>query len=105
MALIGDPFVGNNPDRKITDIELVQSLRQDIINEYEAIIGYEAHAAATDNENVKKILYTIANQEKVHVGELEQLIYMLAPDDGTYTNKGIKTVKKQQSKNFQAPMQ
>lgn len=61
--------------------ELIQALRVDVDGEYEAIIGYEADAMVTNDEKVKKILYHIADEERTHVGELQQLIYMLCPKE------------------------
>lgn len=104
MALLGNPFVANVP-RQFSGEELAQALRVDITGEYEAIIGYEAHAQATNDERVKKILHHIADEERKHVGELEQLLYMISSNDGMQTEKGKQTVQQQQAQNFQAPLQ
>lgn len=104
MALLGNPFIANNPKQFSAD-ELAQAIRVDIAGEYEAIIAYEAHAAATSDERAKKVLYHIADEEKRHVGELEQLLYILSPKDAQYTEKGKQTIQLQQSQNFQNPMQ
>lgn len=104
MALLGNPFVANVP-KQISQEELLQALRVDIAGEWEAIIGYEAHAMATTDERVKKVLYHIANEERQHVGELQQLLYMLNPGEGDQLNKGQQAVQQQQNHNFQAPMQ
>jgi len=104
MALLGNPFLANVP-KQMTNEELAQALRVDIAGEYEAIIGYEAHAMATNNERAKKILYHIADEERKHVGELQQLLYILSPKDADYTEKGKQTILQQQSQNFQAPLQ
>jgi rubrerythrin len=85
--------------------ELVQAIRVDIAGELEAIIGYEAHAMASTDERVKKVLYHIANEERQHVGELQQLLYMLSPAEEQYFNQGIDAVRQQQTSNFQTPMQ
>lgn len=104
MALLGNPFVAN-VTKQMSNEELAQALRVDIAGEYEAIIGYEAHAAATSDENVKKILYHIADEERTHVGELQQLLYMISPKEAEHTEKGKQKVQQQQAQNFQAPMQ
>jgi len=49
MALLGNPFIANVP-KQLSNDELAQALRVDIAGEYEAIVGYEAHAMATNNE-------------------------------------------------------
>ncbi len=104
MALLGNPFIANIP-RQLSNEELAQALRVDIAGEIEAIIGYEAHATATNDERVKKVLYHIADEERKHVGELQQLLYMLCPKEAEYTEKGKQTIIEQQSQNFQAPLQ
>lgn len=87
MALLGNPFVGNSP-KQLSPDELTQALRVDIAGEYEAIIGYEAHAMSTNDENAKKVLYHIADEERHHVGELQQLLYMLCPKEQQFVEQG-----------------
>lgn len=104
MAIIGNPFVAN-VTKQLTKEELVQAIRVDIAGELEAVIGYEAHAMATTDERVKKVLHHIADEEKQHVGELQQLLYMLNPEEQQHVQKGIQAVQQQQAQNFQQPMQ
>lgn len=104
MALLGNPFVGNIP-KQLSPEELVQAIRVDIAGELEAIVGYEAHATATTDERVKKILYHIADEERQHVGELLQVLYMLSPTEAQNIELGRQSVQQQQSQNFQQPMQ
>ncbi|CAA7600295.1 Ferritin-related protein [Acididesulfobacillus acetoxydans] len=104
MALLGNPYLANMPKQLSAD-ELAQALRVDIAGEYEAIIGYEAHALATTDERAKKILCHIADEERQHVGELQQLLSILSPKDAEFTEKGKQAVQQQQSQNFQSPMQ
>jgi rubrerythrin len=104
MAIFGNPFVGN-ASGKMSEQDLIQALRVDIAGQLEAIVGYEAHASSTNDERVKKVLYHIFNEEKQHVGELEQLINMLNPNDAQLIDKGRQEVLSQQSNNFTQPMQ
>ncbi len=104
MALLGNPFVANVP-RQMSNEELTQALRVDIAGELEAIIGYEAHAMATNDARVQKVLRHIADEEKQHVGELQQLLYLLNPNEEDQTKKGAQAVQQQQQQNFQPPMQ
>ncbi|WP_054694256.1 demethoxyubiquinone hydroxylase family protein [Syntrophomonas palmitatica] len=104
MALLGDPFVATTP-RQLNDAELLQALRVDLAGELEAIIGYEAHAMAIYDERVKKVLLHIANEERRHVGQLQQLLFMLNPAEQDYTQQGIQTIQNQQAQNFQNPIQ
>lgn len=104
MAILGNPFVANVP-RQLTADELVQAIRVDIAGELEAIVGYEAHAMATNDARVKKVLHHIADEEKQHVGELQQLLYLLNPQEAQHVEKGTNAVRQQQAQNFQQPMQ
>ena len=68
MAILGNPFVAN-VQKEMSNEELAQALRLDIAGEFEAIIGYEAHAMSINDERVKKVLHHIADEERKHVGQ------------------------------------
>ncbi len=104
MALLGNPFVAN-VNKQMSPEELVQALRVDLAGELEAIIGYEAHAMSTSDERVKKLLYHIADEERQHVGELQQMLYILCPKEQEHTEKGRQEVVELQQSNFQLQMQ
>lgn len=91
MAELGNPFVGNIP-RQIGKEELIQALRADIAGELEAIIGYDAHVLAAQDERVKKVLASIRDEERQHVGELLSLLKMLDPNEAEYLQKGADEV-------------
>ena len=104
MALLGNPFVANVTKRMTID-ETIQAIRVDLAGELEAIIGYEAHAMSTDDERVKKVLFHIADEERQHVGELQQLLYILCPKEAEHIEKGKQEIVKQQQQNFQGQLQ
>lgn len=104
IALLGDPFVANVP-RQLSKDEIMQALRVDIAGELEAIIGYEAHAMSIDDARVKKVLMHIADEERQHVGELQQLLFMLNPNEQQMVDQGKQAVQQQQNQNFSQPMQ
>jgi rubrerythrin len=104
MVLLGNPFVGN-VIKPLSNDELVQAIRVDITGEYEAIIGYEAHSMATNDERVKKVLQNIANEERKHVGQLEQLVALLNPQEAQSIEQGRQVIRDQQAQNFQQPLQ
>jgi len=83
-----DPFSGMAPDRKLTDSELLRALRLDLAAEEEAIHLYQAHADATDNDKAKKVLLSIADEERVHIGELQKLLKDLAEGEEELLGKG-----------------
>ena len=78
MADFANPFQGNC-DRKLTKEELIQAIRIDIASELEAMYLYDAHAMATDDPLVKKVLMDIRDEEKEHAGELLALMRYLDP--------------------------
>lgn len=78
---------------QFTDRELTRALRDAIIAEEGAIKQYETVADATDNEKVKKVLQDIANEEKVHVGELQKLLSILLPDEEKHLEDGSQEVE------------
>ena len=104
MALLGNPFVAN-VNKQRSGEELIQAIRVDIAGEFEAIIGYEAHAMSTADEHAKKVFHHIADEERQHVGELTQLLYILCPKEAENAEKGKQEIIKQQQENFQNPMQ
>lgn len=91
MAELGNPFVGNIP-RKLSSQELIQALRVDIAGELEAIVSYDAHVMASDDERVKKVLSSIRDEEKQHVGELMSLLQILDNKEIEYFEKGTTEV-------------
>ncbi len=104
MALLGNPFVAN-VTKQMTDDETIQAIRVDLAGELEAIIGYEAHAMSTADERVKKVLLHIADEERQHVGELQQLLFILCPKESEHMEKGKQAIVQQQQQNFQGQLQ
>lgn len=80
---------------KLTDRELTRAIRDAIIAEEGAIKQYESVVDATDNAMAKKILTSIANEERVHVGELQKLLSELLPDEQEKLDDGAKEVEDQ----------
>ena len=78
---------------KFTDRELTRALRDAIIAENGAIKQYEAVVDACDNPDVKEVLQDIADEEKVHVGELQELLRKLLPDEQEFLDDGAKEVE------------
>lgn len=78
---------------KFNDRELTRSIRDAIIAELGAIKQYESVVDATDNEEVKKVLTSIANEERVHVGELQALLNILLSDEQELLDEGKNEVE------------
>ncbi|HCB99928.1 MAG TPA: rubrerythrin family protein [Ruminococcaceae bacterium] len=104
MATIGNPYIANLPKQMSND-ELAQAVRLDMIAEMETVVDYEAHAMATADARVKKVMLHIAEEERQHMGELEQVLYMLSPKDEAQTQKGIQKIQQQKQQNFAPPLQ
>jgi rubrerythrin len=50
-------------------------------------------AASTDNKLAVKVLKSVADEERVHVGEFLRLLNELAPDEEKLYTKGAKEVE------------
>jgi rubrerythrin len=87
-----NPFSGILPNRKLSKRELTRALRLSLAAEEEAIHLYEALADATDNQLAKTVLQDIANEEKVHVGEFQQLLTILLDDEEQWLREGADEV-------------
>lgn len=88
MPEFTNPFSGTIPAQKLTHEELVRAIRLNVAAEHEAIHLYMAHAEATDHPLVKKVLIDIANEERVHIGEFEQLLQILTGDEDEWVAEG-----------------
>ena len=69
------------PKQKLNDEELLRAIKFAIVSEFEAIQIYQQIAAATNNIGASRVLLDIAREEKQHVGELRELLKVLAPYD------------------------
>lgn len=65
--------------RKMTDTELARAIRLDLESELDAINLYAAHIDATDNEDAKRVLRHIMNEEKEHATLFYELLKRLDP--------------------------
>ena len=86
-------FYGNKCDRKLTDAELIRSIRLMVAAEYEAIQLYMQLAESTDNKLAKAVLTDVANEEREHAGEFLRLLHELAPDEQHYYDHGKEEVE------------
>ena len=68
-------------------------LRVGMIAELDAVSFYEQLAAMTENENIKKVLFDIAKEEKTHVGEFEALLLRIDKEHERELEEGRKEVE------------
>lgn len=93
MPDFGQPFSGLAKERKLTNSELIRSIRFMVSGEYEAIQLYMQLAESTDNKLAIEVLTDIANEERVHAGEFLRLLDEISPDEKTFYTKGNKEVE------------
>jgi rubrerythrin len=89
-----NPFVGQLPTRKLSKDELVRALRLDLAAEEEAIHLYTAHADNTEDETVRKVLLDIADEERIHSGEILSLIELLTCNEDEKLAEGSREVER-----------
>jgi rubrerythrin len=77
-------------EKKLLDCEI---LRVAIIAELDALNLYEQLAAATTNENIRKVLLEVAKEEKTHVGEFQTLLLKEDKEQVKELEKGRKEVE------------
>lgn len=77
-------------ERKLLDREI---LRVAMIAELDAINLYEQLAAATENENIRKVLLDVAKEEKTHMGEFQALLLREDTEQVKELEKGKKEVE------------
>ncbi|MCE4608704.1 MAG: hypothetical protein F7B61_07130 [Caldisphaeraceae archaeon] len=68
-------------------------LRVGIIAELDAINLYEQLASVTENQDIKKVLLDIAEEEKIHFGEFQELLLRIDHQQVEGIEKGKKEVK------------
>ncbi|MFW5879942.1 MAG: ferritin family protein [bacterium] len=78
--------------------EVTRAIRDAIIAEEDATKQYEVIVDSTKNKLVKKVLQDIANEEKVHVGELQKLLNILLNNEKNFIQEGMEEVEKMKSK-------
>ena len=88
MPEFASPFSVQKNDRVLTDTETLRALRFSIAAEFEAIQVYEQLAESIENEDVVKVLMEIADDERVHVGELQKVLLDLSPEEAAKYNEG-----------------
>jgi len=76
--------------REKFDMEL---LRVGMIAELDAVNLYEQLAAATDNDDLKKVFLDIAKEEKTHFGEFQALLLKLDKEQVEELEKGKEEIE------------
>jgi rubrerythrin len=95
MPEFGNPFSGLKKEQKISDQELIRSIRFMIAAEYEAIQLYMQLAESTDNKLAVEVLKDIADEERVHAGEFLRLLKELDPEEEKFYREGAAEVEEE----------
>jgi len=98
MPSFENPFSGNSIDKKLSTEELLRAVRFMLAAELEAIQMYRQVAEATDDEQAKKLINDIADEEVVHAGEFETLAAKLSPEDVKLIQKGNEEAEEKMGK-------
>lgn len=77
------------PDRKLKESEIIRAIKLGIASEYESTQIYQQIMESTDNNEVKIILQSIAEDEMHHAGKLMKLLELLSPLDTKEQQIGI----------------
>ena len=71
----------------------MELLRVGMIAELDAVNLYEQLAAATDNDDLKRVFLDIAKEEKTHFGEFQALLLKLDKEQVEELEKGKKEIE------------
>lgn len=95
MPEFGNPFSGQAQKSKLTEQELIRSIRFMIAAEYEAVQLYMQLAESTDNALAIEVLKDIADEERVHAGEFLRLLKELDPEEEDFYAEGAEEVEEE----------
>lgn len=95
MPEFGSPFSGTSIDRKLTKAEVIRAVRYLIAAEYEAVQMYMQVAESSPDNLAANVLKEIADEERVHAGELLRLLKELAPEEEEFYKEGAKEVEEE----------
>ena len=97
-----NPFPGMRPTGDLDVHEIVRALRLDVAAEQDAVNLYSAQADRIAHPKVKNSLLSIADEERVHTGELVRLIEFLNPSESQLLKEGAAEVEEREKIEHQA---
>lgn len=77
-------------NEKFDKARLSIAIREKINEENDAINSYMSLVPHIVDTEIKRIIEDIANEEKVHVGELQEILYSIDPDEKRKEREGRK---------------
>ena len=96
-------FTVKASDRTLTHNELVRAIRLMIADEFEAVQVYTQLAESIENELAREVLLDIADEERVHAGEFQRLLFELAPGEKELYAQGAVEVEEKIAGQGQKP--
>lgn len=81
------PFHALTPAKKLSDTELARAIRLNLEAELDAINLYSAHIDATDNEEAKRIIRHVMDEEREHAALFYMLIRRLDPEQAKHESE------------------
>lgn len=76
----------------MSDAKIAVAIRSMIAAEFDAIKLYTEFLEAIENEQVKAVLASVIEEERVHVGEFQQLLFDLDPQEKELYDRGAAEV-------------
>lgn len=74
---------------KYNENTMLVEIRERLREEYDAINNYLSMLPHIDSHKIAAIIKDIADEEKVHVGELEAILYELDPSEKEKVKEGM----------------
>lgn len=93
MPVFGTPFAGNTLDKKLSKEELIHAVRFAIAAEMEATQLYMQVAESSTDSLVQRVMKSVADEERVHVGEFLQILFKLEPTEAKLYEQGFEEVR------------
>lgn len=91
-----NPFPGMRKEGDLDTKDIVRALRLDIAAEEDATHIYTAQADRITNPVVKNTLLSIADEERVHIGEFQRLIQHLNLSETNTLAEGAREVEQRE---------
>jgi rubrerythrin len=91
-------FTSINPllktEKILNNEELTRAIRLSISAEQDAVSLYETIADSTNDLKVKEVMKSVANEEKVHIGEFQKILSVLDTNELNAIEEGKKEVER-----------
>lgn len=99
MSMVGSPISELTNNRNLTDEDLIKAIRFAVEGEYEAAQTFIQLAESIDNKLAAKVLKSVADIKREHMGNILKLSYELSPDEENSETKGAKEIEDRHQEN------